>query len=143
MPVEIVVALIGAAALIIAALIKRGHSKGTNNFSASAGVVIDQPREGAVLEAPLSAHRPNLIPISGRVVGISSENLEKDYLQVEVVIRTDAMYPQGRATVTADGHWLLPEARFGGDRHDITAILMDRVGRELATAKSHAFVRRV
>jgi hypothetical protein len=142
MPVEIVVAVIGAVALIAAALIKRERSKGVDS-SDSVGVVIGQPREGAVLEVPLSAPRPNRLPISGRVVGILPEVLRRRGLQVEVVIRTDAVYPQGKAPVTADGHWLLPEVRFGGDRHEITAILIDSAGRELATAHSHAFVRRV
>jgi hypothetical protein len=143
MPVEIVVAIIGAVALITATLIKRERSKGVDTSSGSAGVVIGQPREGAILEMPLSAPRPNRLPISGRVVGVLPEVLRRGGLQVEVVIRTDAMYPQGKAAVTADGHWLLPEARFGGDRHEITAILIDSAGRELATAHSHAFVRRV
>ena len=143
MPVEIIVAAIGAVALITAAVIKRGRRKGIDTSSASAGVIIGQPREGAVLEVPLSAPRPHRLPISGRVVGILPEALRRENLQVEVMIRTDAMYPQGKAAVTADGHWLLPEARFGGDRHEITAILIDSVGRELATANSHVFVRRV
>jgi hypothetical protein len=95
------------------------------------------------LEVSLSDPRPNRLPVSGRVVGIAPEFLGRGDLQVEVVIRTDALYPQGKATVAANGHWLLPDVRFGGDSHEITAVLMDSAGRELATAHSQAVIRRV
>ena len=143
MSVEITVAVIGAIALIVAAFIQRERKKSVDMPPTSAVVVIGQPREGAVLEVSISDPRPNRLPVSGRVVGVTPEVLGRGDLQVEVVIRTDVLYPQGKATVAANGHWLLPDVRFGGDRHEITAILMDSAGRELATAHCQAFVRRV
>src|SRR4051812_34125171 len=143
MVAKIIVAVIGAVAVIVAALIQRGKGKRGDALPESAGIVIGEPRDGAVLEVPTSAPRPNRLPVSGRVVGVGPDALRRGDLQVEIVIRTDAAYPQGKVSVAANGHWLLPDARFGGDRHDITAILIDSAGKELATAHNHAFIRRV
>ena len=142
MSAEILAALIVAIGGIVAAFVQRARRKPRAVLPA-AGVVIVEPREGAVLEVPASSPRPHRRSISGRVVGMNSSDLKRGGLHVEVVIRTDALYPQGRAVVMGNGQWHLPEASFGGYRHDIEAILIDSAGREIARAHGHAFVRRV
>jgi|GEM_PF-6816481 hypothetical protein len=79
-------------------------------------------------------HKPIVRPIAGQVIGYRQTEIERLGLFVEVLIKTDKWYPQGHATVEADGKWTLNDARFGGSVHIIKAVLKDRHNREYQSA---------
>jgi hypothetical protein len=137
---EIIGSVVGAVAKVAAALIQRPRREGST--AESVGVMISEPRDGAIIEVPGDAPRPNFLPISGRVSGIPLDKLRSGLFRVEVIIRTDALYPQGRTTVGVDGQWHLRDARFGGDQHDIQDILINPAGHEVATTFSRVTVHR-
>src|SRR6185436_17334572 len=89
---EIVSSALGAVAKVAAAFIQRARREEPS--VQSVGVLISEPRDGAVVEVSTEDPLPNRLPISGRVSGISLDKLRSGLFRVEVSIQTDALYPQ-------------------------------------------------
>jgi hypothetical protein len=103
-------------------------------------VIISFPEKGTKLSQLGSEVKPIRRCIAGRVEGFSSEQIQGLGLSVEILIKTDRWYPQGRAEVQPDGCWFLLDGYFGGEKHLVRALLKDRNGCELASADNTVWV---
>jgi hypothetical protein len=73
--------------------------------------------------------------VSGEVAGYGEKEIERLGLFVEVLIKTDAWYPQGSAAIGRDRIWT-KEAKFTrGLVNVVKAVLKDRHGNDLTSAQ--------
>ncbi len=112
--------------------IRGGRGTEANN---SKVVRIHSPGNGEVLESPQGRTVIFEHPVTGDVLGYDQHEILALGLQVDVRIETNQEYPQGIALVSPDGRWVLPTAYFGGSRHIVKAMLMDRNGNVLGSTE--------
>lgn len=98
------------------------------------GVNITSPRDGTKIYLARGESMPAVRMIKGEVTGFSSDDIARRQLTVTVSIKTNKWYPQGTASVSPEGRWILQQAYFGGAVHLIKATLTDNTGMELSAA---------
>ena len=139
---EQIIALIGLIVGVIscvAAILAIPWLKQLMGFSAK-DVWISTPRNKDKIPISYGEKMPIVRPVTGEVSGFSAKEIERLGLFVELWIETDRWYLQGSANVENDGKWVLKEAKFGGFRHIIKAILKDKRGHEYKNTEIEATV---
>ncbi len=103
-------------------------------YAENIGVNITSPRDGTKIYLSKGESMPAVRKIKGEVTGFSSDEVARRQLTVTVSIKTNKWYPQGTASVSPEGKWVLQQAYFGGAVHLIKATLTDSKGVELSAA---------
>ena len=88
---------------------------------------------GEVIEPYPNEPKTITRPIIGCITGFSSNDIEKDKLVIEVDIKTDQWYPQGKASVEPNGTWAIDHAFFGAVDNLVRVGLYDKKRKKLAT----------
>ncbi len=91
-------------------------------------VIILSPEDGENIFLSPSESVPAIRQIKGEITGFKPSEIEKYKLIIEVSIKTDKWYPQGKTQVHVNGSWLLRMAHFGGMDHIIKAVLKGKQG---------------
>ncbi|MDM8541088.1 hypothetical protein QUF90_08365 [Desulfococcaceae bacterium HSG9] len=109
-------------------------------------IMILSPKADSIITKTSNEKKPIERQISGRVNGFTKNEILTLGLKVAIRIKTDEWYEQKTLTndditVDSDGHWVFPNARFGGKAHVIEATLKDKYGREYNSATIEVTVR--
>jgi hypothetical protein len=122
-----ILALIG---IIIAVFIFVGQEMlRRRSFHFSRDIVIHTPKNKEAIEPVYGEKMPIERNIVGTITGITQKEIRRLGLYVEVSIKTDRWYRQGKCPVEDDGKWKIV-GRFGGTTHVIKAELKDVYGVE-------------
>lgn len=107
--------------------------------SLARNIIIQTPRNQESTPIMYDENLPIRKDIVGTITGFTQKEIERLGLYVEILVKTDRWYPQGKSMVQADGGWKIV-GRFGGTRHIIRAELKDNNGVKYKTKEIEVIV---